>query len=256
MAFIVVADKSQEIDRRELTGPLIIGRAPECDLPIRDILLSRKHCMLEKIGESWVIADSGSKNGTRVNGEIITRHVLHDGDVIRIGRTRIAFRGGMFVPAPKGEQRPHTRPADPIEAMASTISGFRFNEDEEEKLDEAVLAHFPRPKPVPAEPRGFEHDQVYSMLSDIASSAWDSVLVAPSRRVRTTDLPRPLIDPKQLDPSQVDREMLQLQAKRIDQVVENDEEPKTRREKILAFISVVGATLLTMACVWVISRGW
>jgi pSer/pThr/pTyr-binding forkhead associated (FHA) protein len=252
MAFIVVADKSREIDRRELTAPVIIGRAPECDLPIRDILLSRKHCLLEKIGESWVIADSGSKNGTRVNGELVTRHVLHDGDVIRIGRTRIAFRGGMFVPAPKGELRPHTRPADPIEAMASTVSGFKFNEDEEEKLDEAVLAHFPRPKPHPAEPRGFEHDQVYSMLSDIASSAWDSVLVAPSRRVRTTDLPRPLIDPKQLD-----HEMLQLQAKRIDQAVAtDDDEPKTQSERLLALISVLGATLLTMACVWVISRGW
>ena len=116
MAFIVVADKSQEVDRRELLGPLVIGRAPECDLPIRDILLSRRHCIIERLGESWVIADSASKNGTRVNGDLITRHVLRDGDVIRIGRTRIAFRGGMYIPAPKGEPRPHTRPADPIEA--------------------------------------------------------------------------------------------------------------------------------------------
>jgi pSer/pThr/pTyr-binding forkhead associated (FHA) protein len=257
MAFIVVADKSREIDRRELTGPLSIGRAPECDLPIRDILLSRKHCMLEKIGESWVVADNASKNGTRVNGEPINRHVLHDGDVIRIGRTRIAFRGGTFVPAPKGEQRPHTRPADPIEAMASTVSGFKFNEDEEEKLDQQVMEHFPRPKPRPAEPRGFENEQVYSMLSDIASSAWDSVLVAPSRRVRTADLPRPLIDPDQVHPTHINREMLLLQAKRAEQAAAaDDDQPKTRGEKMLAFVSIAGATLLTMACVWIISRGW
>ena len=101
MAFIIVADsKSQEIDRRELAGPVIIGRSPECDLPIRDILLSRRHCVLEKIGDAWVIADLASKNGTRVNGEPIERHILPDTDVIRIGRTRIAFCEGPFIPAP------------------------------------------------------------------------------------------------------------------------------------------------------------
>ena len=95
MAFIIVADsKSHEIDRRELAGPVIVGRSPECDLPMRDILLSRKHCVIERLGETWVIADLGSKNGTLVNGELIQRHVLHDCDVIRIGRTRIAFRDG------------------------------------------------------------------------------------------------------------------------------------------------------------------
>ena len=74
MAFIIVADsKSDEIDRRELAGPLVIGRSPECDMPVRDILLSRKHCIIERIGDVWVVADLNSKNGTRVNGDPITQ---------------------------------------------------------------------------------------------------------------------------------------------------------------------------------------
>src|SRR3954464_14239506 len=132
MAFVVIADRNQEIDRRELFGPVVIGRSPECDLAVRDILLSRRHCMIERIGETWVVADLSSKNGTRVNSELITRQVLHDGDVIRIGRTRICFRGGMFIPPPK-EKRPNVRPADPVEALAGTMAGFRFDEEEEDK---------------------------------------------------------------------------------------------------------------------------
>src|SRR5205085_9557492 len=65
---------------------LFRSRSADCDLAIRDILLSRKHCALERIGDAWIITDLSSKNGTRVNSEAITRHILHDSDVIRIGR--------------------------------------------------------------------------------------------------------------------------------------------------------------------------
>ncbi len=196
MAFIIVADsKSHEIDRRELAGPVIIGRSPECDLPIRDILLSRKHCVIERLGEAWVIADLTSKNGTRVNGDLINRHVLHDCDVIRIGRTRIAFKDGQFIPAPPDAQRSRQRPADPMEAMSGTLSGFHFSKEEEQALDQRVLDTFPRPKPRPADPRAYQNEHVQAMLADIASSAWDSVLVEEEHKVKTVALPRPLIMP-------------------------------------------------------------
>ena len=197
MAFIIVADsKSQEIDRRELAGPIIIGRSPECDLPVRDILLSRKHCVIERLGETWVIADLGSKNGTHLNGELVQRHELHDCDVIRIGRTRIAFRQGPFVPAPPDVKRSKQRPADPLEAMAGTLSGYRFSADEENELDPLrVLETFPRPKPHPADPRAYREDRVQSLITDISSSAWDSVLVDVDRSTKTVSLPRPMITP-------------------------------------------------------------
>src|SRR4051794_18389105 len=148
MAFIIVADShSAEIDRRELFGPVVIGRSPECNLPVRDILLSRKHCIIEKIGDVWVIADLNSKNGTLVNGEPITRHVLADMDLVRIGRTRIAFRDGPFIPAPPEVKRSKQRPADPLEALAGTLAGFRLSDEEETEMDRRVLETFPRPKP-------------------------------------------------------------------------------------------------------------
>jgi pSer/pThr/pTyr-binding forkhead associated (FHA) protein len=37
-----------------------------------------------------VIEDAGSKNGTRVNGELVQRHVLKHGDLLRVGS--VSFR--------------------------------------------------------------------------------------------------------------------------------------------------------------------
>ena len=244
MPFIIVADhKSQEIDRRELAGPVIIGRAPECDLPVRDILLSRRHCVLERIGDAWVVADMNSKNGTRVNSDIITRHVLRDGDVIRIGRTRIAFRDGPFIPATATVKQPRHRPADPIEAMAGTLAGFRFNEVEEEQLDRRVLETFPRPQPRPIEPKAYQSEQVYSMLSDIASSAWDSQWMDTGRTGKgksTQTLPRPIV--AGAEPN-------------LAGAIAAPGRPATSR-RMITLLYILLTMMVTGAGVWVISWAW
>ena len=105
MPYIVLAEKDREIDRRELNGAIVIGRAQDCDLSVRDILLSRHHCAIEPFGSYWVIADLGSKNGTWLNGHRITRHVLAEGEVLRMGKTLLCFRSGAFIPAPPRETK-------------------------------------------------------------------------------------------------------------------------------------------------------
>jgi pSer/pThr/pTyr-binding forkhead associated (FHA) protein len=253
MPFIIVADhRSQEIERRELSGPIVIGRSPECDVPIRDILLSRRHCAMERIGDAWVIADLGSKNGTRVNGELINRHILHDADVIRIGRSRLAFREGLFVPAPPDVKHARQRPSDPLEAMSGTLSGFRFNEDEEEKLDQRVLDTFPRPKPRPNEPRAYQNEQLYTMIADIASSAWDSMLTEPEHRDRKAPLPQPKVEkddlPLQVTPELKEPSPVLTEKKRIDW--------KVITQDVVAVLYILLTLIVTGTGVWVISRGW
>src|SRR5262249_1145718 len=116
MPYIVLAEKDREIDRRELTGPIVLGRSPECDISVRDILLSRRLCALEPFGSYWVIADLGSKNGTWLKGHRISRHVLAEGEVLRMGKIQLCFRAGAFIPAPPSEAKPAgARAADPKE---------------------------------------------------------------------------------------------------------------------------------------------
>lgn len=174
MAYLVVYHKDQEIDRRKLEGAVTIGRSPDCELSVHDILLSRRHCQIEPEGDDWLITDLGSKNGTRVGGKPVFRLKLTDCDVIRMGKTAIRFRAGEFVPRPKPVVSPNSgiqRPADPFEALAGTVRDFAF--------DATTVAPngiaFPQPKPSPPEPEAYQDEDVRSLVSQLVSSSWDSI---------------------------------------------------------------------------------
>src|SRR5947207_4299524 len=47
-----------------LEHAVLIGRSPDCDIRIHDILASREHCSLEPGDEGWVVNDQKSRNGT------------------------------------------------------------------------------------------------------------------------------------------------------------------------------------------------
>lgn len=181
MPFIVLADLNSEIDRRELTGPVVLGRAPECNVAIHDAMLSRRHCRIECIGDHWFITDLGSKNGTYVNNQIIQKRLLNEGDIVRIGRTRVRFHATAFFTAPSDTVRRIDRPADPIAALAGTISGIRYFGDDEFPDDPAIREKFPRPRPIPQPPQSLGNVAVQTMLMNIASSMWDEIIDTPSR---------------------------------------------------------------------------
>jgi hypothetical protein len=191
MAYVIfTANGGDEVDRRELTGPVTIGRAQDADIPVRDILLSRKHCKIEPVGPGqWVVTDLGSKNGTYIGYRQVTRHTLKDGDELRIGRTRVTFKAGAFEPAAPGTKRREiVRPADPTEALAGTVAGFILVEPGEVERE----AGAPVPQPRPPEPSAYASEDVYGMLNEIASSSWDSIQEQASRPlVKERPLPRP-----------------------------------------------------------------
>lgn len=162
----------EELDRRELTGAVVVGRSPECDVAVRDILLSRTHCRIEPCGRGgWKVVDLNSKNGTRVGWQAVQAHVLRDGDWLRMGRTRITFHAGEFEPVP--HQAPRTdrlvRPADPHEALTGTVTDFVLLDEEE---SEPVEPSGPMPQPRPLEPVSFHEPETQSLLNDLASSYW------------------------------------------------------------------------------------
>jgi Protein of unknown function (DUF3662)/Inner membrane component of T3SS, cytoplasmic domain len=71
--------------------PLVIGRLPECGVVLADSNVSRRHAELRRAGDSVVLTDLGSTNGTRVNGAPIRERVLVSGDEVSVGSTRLIF---------------------------------------------------------------------------------------------------------------------------------------------------------------------
>src|SRR5580704_1281 len=88
--------RGRDLGQRALEGTAVIGRSTECDICVHDILLSRRHCQLEKEGSRWVLIDLMSKNGTFMGAREIGRHELSDGDSIRIGKTVMKFCAGKM----------------------------------------------------------------------------------------------------------------------------------------------------------------
>ena len=77
-----------------LAGRMSIGRSPQTDICIADDALSRNHAVIECGPQGCVLTDSGSTNGTYVNGTRVTRPVaLKDGDVIVCGAGELVVSG-------------------------------------------------------------------------------------------------------------------------------------------------------------------
>ncbi|MFP5450562.1 MAG: FHA domain-containing protein, partial [Thermoleophilia bacterium] len=74
---------------RVTTRVTTLGRSRDCDIVVPDANVSRVHAEVRHIGMDYYIVDMGSTNGTEVNGQVITRHALADGDVIVMGTTEI-----------------------------------------------------------------------------------------------------------------------------------------------------------------------
>jgi hypothetical protein len=70
-----------------------LGRAPDNDIVFDNMVVSGHHCVFDLKGLAEVfIEDLRSTNGTYINGKMVKRQRLTDGDVIAIGNFRVQYR--------------------------------------------------------------------------------------------------------------------------------------------------------------------
>jgi hypothetical protein len=71
-----------------------IGRGAGVDVRLADPSVSRLHAEIVRRGPYAYVTDLGlSRNGTRVNGRLVARRVLEDGDVLTFGNARCRVGG-------------------------------------------------------------------------------------------------------------------------------------------------------------------
>jgi ABC-type multidrug transport system ATPase subunit len=78
-------------------GNVRIGRAPDNDLVVDDLLVSRYHAELRRTPDGQCeIADLGSHNGTYVNGRRVSAHPLTDRDTVGVGHSTFRLAEGRL----------------------------------------------------------------------------------------------------------------------------------------------------------------
>lgn len=68
-----------------------IGRNPDNDIFLDDVTVSRKHAEFLRNSRGYSVKDSGSLNGTYVNGELAESTDLIHGDSVQIGKYRLLY---------------------------------------------------------------------------------------------------------------------------------------------------------------------
>lgn len=122
--------------RLEPEQEIVIGRGQDADIQILDAGLSRKHCAIRKEGDRFKLTDMDSRNGTYVNGNLVTSHELTSGDIIGIGGIEFEFRQGpdrrrtqadfiARIPDRPGEELKERVQLDQSELMASLPAQFQ-----------------------------------------------------------------------------------------------------------------------------------
>lgn len=161
---------------------IVLGRADTCEVNFPEIVkVSRQHATIQREGETWTISDLNSRNGTYVNKARVTRHRLHDEDVIHIGPVRLVFR--LEPTGPVADRVVFDD--EPASGTTSTI----INMDEVQKLLEGKLKVRPAqtssaiPNTVSPSAPLSEQTGFAPSVAAVASDAWIVALFSQAGRV-------------------------------------------------------------------------
>ena len=93
-------NRGSRYDLTNHEGAMCIGREAGNFVQLDDNEVSRRHAEIRRIGETFVVGDLKSSNGTWLNSRKIERAELSSGDQIQVGRTILVYaRDGVDVPA-------------------------------------------------------------------------------------------------------------------------------------------------------------
>jgi len=89
---LIILSEQLRGTRFELTEDLYTcGRVKDRDIHINDPTISTHHCDFIKQGDTYMIVDRNSTNGTRVNNIPITEQVLQNTDILQVGGIEILY---------------------------------------------------------------------------------------------------------------------------------------------------------------------
>jgi FHA domain len=90
-----------------VTGPVVIGRAAECDISVPADEMSRRHALLRPTSDGVSVEDLGSSNGTYINNKRVQQGFLAPNDELRLDAVRfLLIAPGMEMSAAPASPEP------------------------------------------------------------------------------------------------------------------------------------------------------
>jgi sigma-B regulation protein RsbU (phosphoserine phosphatase) len=91
-SFLVILGSGEQKLVSSQKKTLHIGRLPESEIYVDEPVVSRRHAEIFRSESAYFVKDTGSRNGTTVNGDRISQPTrLAPGDVVGVGNSRIVF---------------------------------------------------------------------------------------------------------------------------------------------------------------------
>src|SRR5438067_642842 len=109
-----------------------VGRAPSNEVVLPDISVSRRHALLRRERDGYVLIDQGSGNGTRLNGRSVQVTRLGNGDEVTLGDAVVQFVEAGRVAARERiagrhlEDVLHARTSDALRGISAMSPRLRF----------------------------------------------------------------------------------------------------------------------------------
>lgn len=96
-----------------------MGRKADNDIVLDHAAVSGHHCKIYSSGNTWFVEDTGSTNGTFVNGKKVLKAGLKHNDVVTVVKYTMTYMEEGGAPAPAAS----AAAAAPAAAPAATMSG-------------------------------------------------------------------------------------------------------------------------------------
>jgi adenylate cyclase len=120
-----------------------IGRAPDNDVVfINEHSISRKHASIVQENGEFFLVDLGSKNGTKVNGQIVKRHRLSNDDQVLLGKVVLTFKAAASEKLHRARIVEDDKELDSVGTIIKSLDDLML-EEELSNLDKLVSPQQP-----------------------------------------------------------------------------------------------------------------
>lgn len=139
-------DGRSELRKLSRSSPIIVGRNPISDIAVADDAVAPIHCRVSWNGKGFEVA-AVAPDGVDVNGVLVRRKELTDGDVIRVGTFDLVLVNGSGerVKATEGAKAKPRR--EELQPHPVAISDADLEILSQGEVEIPIVAATPRPKP-------------------------------------------------------------------------------------------------------------